>query len=116
MQTIVQQSYAPSFTRAINKPSRWTRFIAWCNNQEEDRFLWLGVALASHACFITPLTVAIIMLTGNSMVLWSFAIAAMGLALVTNLAALSTKITIPTFFFTILLDLAIIAASLSLSH
>jgi hypothetical protein len=53
------------------------------------------------------------MMTGNSMLSWSFAIAAIGMSLITNLAALPTKITIPTFFLSILLDLGIIITSLS---
>ena len=114
MQTTLQQSYAPSYSNVINRQSIFTRFITWCKTQEDDRFLWLGLALAGHACLITPLTVGIIMLTGNSMVLWAFAIAAMGMSLVTNLAALPTKITIPTFLFSILLDLGIIATCLSI--
>jgi hypothetical protein len=84
----------------------------WCENEQENRLLWVALALAGHACFITPLTVSIVMLTGNSMLSWSFAIAAIGVALMTNLAALPTKITIPAFFLSILLDLGIIITSL----
>jgi hypothetical protein len=113
MQTVLQQSYARPYTQTASKPSIWTRFITWCKNQEESRFLWLGISLAGHACLMTPLTLFIIMLTGNSMLFWGFAIAAMGMALITNLAALPTKITIPTFFLSVILDVAIIIASLS---
>ena len=48
------------------------------------------------------------------MLLFSFGIAAMAMALVTNLAALPTKITIPTFFLSLILDVAIIVAALSI--
>jgi hypothetical protein len=42
------------------------------------------------------------------MVLWAFVIAAMTMSLVTNLAALPTKITIPVFFFSLMIDVAVI--------
>ena len=112
MQTVLQQSYAASFIQMATNPSVWSRFITWCKNQEEKGFGWLAIALTGHGCVITPLTLFIIMYTGNSMILWGIAIAAMGISLVTNLAALSTRITIPTFLFSILLDLAIIIACL----
>lgn len=114
MQTAVQQPYATPYVPSSQGPSIWIRFFIWCENQEEFRFLWLGIAVAGHACFLTPLTLFIIIFTGNSLFLWAFAIAAMGIALVTNLAALPTKITIPTFLFSIFIDLALIVISLSI--
>ena len=114
MQTVLQQSYARPYTQTAQKTSLWTRFITWCKNQEESRFLWLGIALASHACFITPLTLFVVMYTGNNIAFFAFAIAAMAMALITNLAALPTKITIPTFFLSIILDVAILIASVSM--
>ena len=114
MQTVLQQSYARPYTQTAQKTSLGTRFITWCKNQEESRFLWLGIALASHACFITPLTLFVVMYTGNNIVFFAFAIAAMAMALITNLAALPTKITIPTFFLSIILDVAILIASVSM--
>lgn len=114
MQTILQQSYARPYTQEVPRTSVWTRFISWCANQEENRFLWLGIGLTTHACFITPLTLIVVMFTGNNMLLFAFGIAAMAMTLVTNLAALPTKITIPTFFLSLVLDLAIIIASLSM--
>lgn len=113
MQTI-QQSLARTYSQELQKASLWTRFISWCENQEESRFLWLGIALATHACFITPLTLAVVMFTGNSMLFFAFGIAAMAMALITNLAALPTKVTIPTFFLSLVLDLVIIITSLSM--
>ena len=114
MQTVLQQSYAQPYPGSIQKPSIWARFITWCENQEESRFLWLGIAVASHACFVTPLALFVVMYTGNSIMLFGFAIAAMAMVLITNLAALPTKITIPTFLLSIILDVAIVIASLSM--
>ena len=108
MQTVLQQSYAPAYSQTDSKASTWTRFMTWCKNQKENRFVWLSIALAGHGCVFTPLTLFIIMYSGNSMLLWAIAILAMGMCLITNLAALPTKITIPTFFLSLLLDFGII--------
>lgn len=114
MQTVLHQSYARPYTQAANKTSIWTRFITWCKDQQESRLLWLGIALAVHASLMTPLTLFVVMFTGNNILFLAFAIAAIGMALISNLAALPTKITIPTFFLSIILDVAIIIASLSM--
>lgn len=114
MQTVLQQTYSQPYTQEAQNASIWTRFITWCKNQEESRLLWLGIVLASHACFFAPLTLFVVMYTGNNILFFGFAIAAIGMALITNLAALPTKITIPTFFFSIILDVVIIIAALSM--
>jgi hypothetical protein len=48
------------------------------------------------------------MFTGNNLYLFVLATAAMGMTLVTNLAALPTKITLPVFVLSILIDLGIV--------
>lgn len=84
------------------------RFTAWCHAQEKNRIEWLAIALVGHGCIITPLTLLFIMLTGNHMIFWPMAIAAISMTLVVNLAAQPTKVTIPVFFLGILIDLAVI--------
>ncbi|MBO9573758.1 MAG: hypothetical protein J7497_16350 [Chitinophagaceae bacterium] len=37
---------AQTFT--LKQSSIFSRFIAWCENQQENRFLWLGIALAGQ--------------------------------------------------------------------
>lgn len=104
----VHQLYNPGYVIPSKKQSFLTRFISWCKSQEKDRLPWLAVIIAGHGCVLTPITLFTIILAGNSMVFWSMAIAAMGMSLITNLAALPTKITIPVFFFSVLIDLVII--------
>lgn len=94
-------------------PSILTRFMTWAENQQDNRFVWLGIALAVHGCFITPLTTMIVMATTYNFALFGAAIGAMALSLVTNLAALPTKITIPAFFLSILIDVVIIGIALA---
>lgn len=84
----------------------------WCDQQQNYRFLWLGVILGGHGCILTPLTVIAVILAGTNMFLFVLAIVAMGIALVTNLAAMPTRITIPIFFLTILIDIVILISTL----
>jgi hypothetical protein len=108
------QSAIPTFSNAhtgsLQQPSLFSRFINWCANQDHNRYGWLGVAIGSHGCVFTPLTMFAIIMSGNHIAFWLLAIIAMMMTLVTNLAALPTKITIPVFLFSILLDIAIIIA------
>ena len=103
------RSYAPA------APSLFQRFIQWTEGQQENRFVWLGIALTAHASFLTPFTVMAVMLLGNNLALFMAALGAMALSLVTNLAALPTRITIPAFLLSIAIDVAIVLTALFLS-
>ena len=106
--TVFNQTFAESYATSIPKSSVFARFVNWCEGQQDNRILWIGIALAGHGCVITPLTIMIVLLTGNSLALFVLATAAMGMALVTNLAALPTKITIPVFVLSLIIDIGII--------
>ena len=84
----------------------------WSEGQQSNRLLWVGLALAGHGCIITPITVMAVLLAGTNMFLFILAIVAMGMSLVTNLAALPTRITIPVFFLSVLIDIIIIISTL----
>jgi hypothetical protein len=93
-------------------PSFLAQFITWTKSQEKNRLLWLGIILAAHGCILTPMTVMSILLVGaGNLSLVILAIIAMGMALVSNLAAQPTKVTIPVFLLSVLIDLAIFAIS-----
>ena len=111
MQTI-QQSYSSAYLVKEKRQSIFSRFITWCNGQEKFRFGWVATIIAIHGCVLAPITVLTIALGGNNMVYWGIAISAMAMALVANLAAMPTRITIPVFFFSVLLDVVIIASNL----
>ena len=104
-----QKTFAPVFSKSKTKSSLWSRFINWTDKQEEHRFGWTATAIAGHGCVITIITVAMIVLAGNPFILWPFAIGAMAICLVTNLAAMPTRIIIPVLFLSILIDIVIIA-------
>ena len=104
----------PSLQVVYNRSSEsvFSRFMTWCNNQQENRLLWLGIALAGHGCVITPLSIMAVLLAGSNLFLFIVVLVAMGLSLVTNLAALPTRITIPVFILSILIDLVVIISCL----
>jgi hypothetical protein len=54
-----------------------------------------------------------VLLAGTNLALFVTAIVAMGLSLVTNLAAMPTKITIPVFILSVLIDFVVVAIALA---
>jgi hypothetical protein len=88
--------------------SLWKRFIAWCDRQQENRFLWMAFGIVSHSTFITVITILAITYSGNHFIYWPFVIGAMMACLVVNIAGQPTKITIPVFFISIIIDAVII--------
>ena len=73
--------------------------------------MWLGIILAAHGCILTPMTVMSVFLIGaGNLALVVLAIIAMGMALVSNLAAQPTRVTIPVFVLSVLIDLSILVA------
>jgi hypothetical protein len=112
METTVGNSYSHSIERG--NASVWKKFISWCDSQEKFRFGWLAAALTLHGCLLTILTMFAVILAGNHFIFWPFIIGAMGVTLVVNLAAMPTKITIPVFFFSVLVDLVIIICCIAI--
>ena len=94
------------------QPSAFSKFITWCNGQEKYRFGWLGGIMAAQCCALTPITLFAIVLFGANFALFMAALIAIALPVVTNLAAMPTKVTIPVFFLSIVIDLAIIVLCL----
>ena len=109
METTFNQTVATGYAEEP-KISLLKKIMNWCNCQEKNRLLWLGIALTAHGCIITPVTIMAVLFAGNSMFLFVLALVAMGATLVTNLAAMPTKITIPVFILSTLIDIAIIVS------
>ncbi len=112
MGTISHYADVTSVSEGKVRSSLWTNFMNWCKGQEGYRLLWVAVALSVHGCALTPLVLAIILLTGFHFGLIILSLAAMGIAVITNLAAMPTRITIPVFFLSVLIDLGIIIAAI----
>ena len=96
-------------TRSVR--SRVIRFLQWSADQQEYRFGWQGIGLLVFACFLTPLSILMISLSGANMFLIMTALVAMEVTLVLNLTTMPTKITIPAFFLGVVADLTIIVVS-----
>lgn len=96
-----------------SRVSLLSKFFRWSIGQEKNHLLWLGVILTLHGCIITPLTVMAVLLAGTNLALFVIAIVAMGMSLVTNLAAMPTKITIPVFVLSVVIDVVVVGLALA---
>jgi len=112
METTVKHLYAHQ--AYATKGSAWRKFISWCDSQEKYRLGWLATAFTLHGCVLTIFTMFAVILAGNHFIFWPFVIGAMGMTVVVNLAAMPTKITIPVFFFSVLIDLVIIISCIAI--
>jgi hypothetical protein len=113
METTLQSSIVSARINRVERLSIIAKFMNWCKGQEKNRLGWLGGILAIHGCVFTPITLFAIILSGTYFPFYIAALVAMGLAVVTNLAAMATKVTIPVFFLSVLIDLAIIISCIS---
>ena len=91
------------------------RFIAWCNIQEENRFLWLAIAFVGGIATILPLTlIAVVFGADNNFNLWILACIINVPILIVNLAQQPTKIILPVLFLGMIGDAMIILYCLAL--
>lgn len=87
--------------------------MTWCEKQEDNRLLWVGAALGLQASALAPITLMVIFLTGGNLLMLTLAAVALMMVLVTNLAAMPTKVVVPSFFLSVLIDLGVIIACLA---
>jgi hypothetical protein len=113
MLTIFNQQIAGTYND-VAKVSLIHKFTAWTEAQENNRLLWLGIAIAGHGCVLAPISLFIIMFTGFQFGLFMTVMGAMAAALIVNLAAMPTKITIPVFFASIIADLVAITVAVTI--
>lgn len=92
----------------------WSKFIAYAENQQSKRLLWLAIGVLGHGVLFTIATLMVVIFTGNVFALYAIALFNMAMVLVVNLAALPTKYTIPVFFLSLLIDLGVILAAIGL--
>ena len=92
-------------SQKVQSQSLWNKYLLFCDNQADNRFLWFALALMSVACVIMPISMNLI----QSTTLFSYLVisyAAMLMAnLVANLAELPARISISLFFITILFNI-----------
>ncbi len=88
-----------------------TRFIAWTKQEEKNRIAWVGVSVTAMAAVFFPITMSAILFNGAIFKLIIGAMISLALVVITNLAALPTKYTIPAFLTGIVIDIVLIIAS-----
>ena len=89
-----------------------SRFISWCDQQEKNRLLWLGIGIMGHIGMILPLTLfAILFLANNNFTLWIVVLTANMPVLALNLAAQPPKVTIPVMLTSLFVNIVIVAVS-----
>src|ERR1700683_5262198 len=82
-------------TIPIERKSALRSFIQWATDQERYHIAWVGVSIMVMSAVIFPLTMAAILLNGAVFSLIITAIVSLALVVITNLAAMSTRYTIP---------------------
>jgi len=113
MATTMHPSVQTAYTVTSKNTGAWSRFMEWARGQDQNRFLWLAVALGGFGCVLTPITILFVSMAGMNLFLFMTALFAMAIALIVNLAAMPTKYTIPVFFFSVLIDVAVIVVALA---
>ncbi|MEP6616147.1 MAG: hypothetical protein ABJA57_06185 [Ginsengibacter sp.] len=109
--TFRHEPYAATY---INQASLLSRFVAWCNKQEDSRLFWMGMALLGGIGAVLPLTLmAVVFFAANNFSLWIIACVVNVPVLVVNLAAQPQKVTLPVLFFAWMIDVLIIAYSIA---
>ena len=88
------------------------RFVGWCEQQEKNRLLWLGVAIMGLIGTVLPLTLlSVLFLSGNNFTLWIIVLSANTPVLALNLAAQPPKVTIPVMLVSLIIDIVVIVTS-----
>jgi hypothetical protein len=98
-------------TAAKENKSIFLIFIQWASNQEKYHIGWVGLSVTITAAVLFPLTMTAVLFNGANFGLIITAMVSMTLVVITNLAALPTRYTIPAFFLGILIDAVAICLS-----
>ena len=102
------------FTESKKNRGLIQKFKAFCERQQENRLGWTAVIIAAQVLLLVPITLIAIASNGGQFVLWIPVILSSFVTLVSNLAALPTKITIPVFCASVLINVSIIMLSFML--
>ena len=112
--TFITTQSKTSFQYHLNSKRKTlaSKFIDWADVEEtEHHVAWVGAAVTSMAAVFFPLTMTVVLLNGAVFGLIIAAMASLTLVVITNLAAMPVKYTIPFFLLGALADIVIIFAS-----
>jgi hypothetical protein len=113
--TSVSHVTTTTLNKSLTIPSFVSNFLKWSEKQEHKRLLWVGAGLGLQGSALAPITLMVIFLTGGNLLMLTLAAVALMMVLVTNLAAMPTKVTVPTLFLSVLIDLGVIIACLAMN-
>jgi hypothetical protein len=111
MNSITYHSDYGKFQLEIVNKNLPARFLTWIKNEEKNRIAWAGISITVMAAVFFPITMSAILFNGAIFKLIVGAIISLVLVVITNLAALPTKYTIPALLTGIIMDIVLILAS-----
>ena len=116
MKSITHQGfpYISYKEEAARSKSLWEKFVDYAADQQFNRLWWMALGILGHGTIFTIATLAVITLLGNIFALYVIACCAMVMVVVVNLAAMPTKITIPVFVLSLLIDIAVMITAILL--
>jgi hypothetical protein len=113
-QYTIQSLAIPGNEQKIHQ-SLYHKFFTWCNLQEENRFLWIGISIFGGIGTIVPITLlAIIFGANNDFMLWAITCSVNIPILIVNLSLQPLKIILPVLFGAWIINEAIIIYSIAL--
>lgn len=90
-----------------------TKFLLWCDGQQESRLLWMGLAFIGLTIFAIPCLAVPYLLSGvNNFNVWIITCVVNIPILALNLAAQPTRVTIPALFISWAINLIIILSGI----
>jgi hypothetical protein len=88
------------------KTAYFRSFKKWASREDLDNHVgWIGISIISMTAVIFPLTMAAILFNGAEAALIGIAMISLVMVVIVNLAALSTRYTIPFLLAGILMDI-----------
>src|SRR5580693_2998506 len=85
-----------AYLLAKKRPAAISRFFKWAAGEDTERHVgWVGITITVMTAICFPLTMAVVLLNGAGFGLIIAAMVSLVLVVVTNLAALPTRYTIP---------------------
>jgi uncharacterized membrane protein (UPF0136 family) len=105
-----------TYEPARSRQSAIARFFDWAEKQDVPYHIgWVGGSVLAMTAFFFPLTMAVVLMNGASFGLIIAAMLSLVLVAVSNLAAMSTKYTIPFLVLGIAIDLGVVILSFFVS-
>ena len=88
-----------------------TRFLDWTKKEEKNHIAWVGISITAMSAIFFPVTMSAILFNGAIFTLIIGAMISLAAVVITNLAALPTKYTIPALLLGIVMDIVLMIIS-----